>query len=127
MAVCKINFPVDEVSQRCDMPDREKRYKERYDLELPLTVRWKDRSGRTREANGTTKNVSPSGAYLVCDSPIGEGCVIDICFDKPIALGGCLPSRISATGTVIEDVSGIEHAAVYGHRVKFDHFSFVRL
>jgi hypothetical protein len=109
------------------MPDREQRYKERYDLELPLTVRWKDRSGRTREANGTTKNISPLGAFLVCDSPIGEGCAVDLHFNDPIDLGGSIPSRISARGTVVRDVSGIEHAAVYGHRVKFDHFSFVRL
>jgi hypothetical protein len=109
------------------MSDQDKRYKERYDLELPFTVRWKDRSGRTRQANGTTKNMSPLGAYLVCDSPIGDGCVIDICFDKPVALGGCIPSRISATGTILRDVAGIEHAAVYGHRVKFERFSFTRL
>ena len=127
VANCKINFPVDEVSQRCDMPDREKRYKERYDLELPLTVRWKDRSGRTREANGTTKNMSPLGAYLVCDSSIGEGCVIHICFDKPIALAGCIPSRISASGTVVRDVARDEDAVSYGHGVIFDYFSFARL
>jgi hypothetical protein len=123
---CNINFSVDALFQRCDMSDRDNRYK-RYDLKLPFTVRWKDRSGRTREANGTTKNMSPLGTYLVCNSPIAEGCVIEICFDQPIALGGCIPSRISATGTVIENVSGIEHAVVYGHRVKFDHFSFSRL
>jgi hypothetical protein len=109
------------------MPDQEKRYKERYDLELPLTVRWKDRSGLTREANGTTKNISPLGAFLVCDSPIGEGCAVDLHFDDPIDLGGSIPSRISARGTVVRDVVGVEQTASYGHRVKFDHFSFVRL
>lgn len=109
------------------MSDREKRDNERYDLELPVTVRWKDTSGQTREALGTAKNISPLGAFLVCNSPIGEGCAIDLHFDDPVDLGGSIPSRISATGKVVRDVSGAGHAAVYGHGIVFDRFSFTRL
>ncbi len=109
------------------MSDQEKRYKERYDLELPVMVRWKDRSGYTREATGTAKNISPLGAFLVCNSPIGEGCALDLHFDDPIDLAGSIPSRISARGTVVRDVAGAEHVAVYGHGIVFDRFSFTRL
>jgi len=108
------------------MSDQEKRDNERYDLELPVMVRWKDRSGHTREAPGTAKDISPLGAFLVCDSPIGEGRAVDLHFDDPIDLGGCIPSRISARGTVVRDVVGVEHTARYGHGIVFDHFSFVR-
>jgi hypothetical protein len=109
------------------MSDKEKRDNERYDLELPVTVRWKDRSGHTREAPGTAKNISPLGAFLVCNSLIGEGCAIDLHFDDPIDLGGCIPSRISASGTVVRDVVGARHAAGYGHGIVFDRFGFTRL
>ncbi len=111
----------------CDMSDQEKRYNERYDLKLPVMVKWKDTSGHTREAPGTAKNISPLGAFLLCESPIGEGCAIDLHFDDPIDLGGCIPSRISARGKVVRDIQGAEHAADYGHGVMFDRFSFTRL
>jgi hypothetical protein len=109
------------------MPDQDKRYRERYALEIPVSVMWKDRSGHTRGATGTTKNMSPLGAFLVCDSPIEEGCVIDLHFDDPVALAGCIPSRISAFGTVVRDVARDEDAVSYGHGVIFDYFSFARL
>ena len=109
------------------MSDQEKRYKERYNLELPVSVRWKDRSGLRRESSGTAKNISPLGTFLVCDSPIGEGCTVDLHFDDPIDLAGSIPSGISARGTVVRDVVGVEHTASYGHGIVFDRFGFTRL
>jgi hypothetical protein len=109
------------------MSDQEKRYKERYDLELPVMVSWKDRAGHTREAPGTARNISPSGAFLVCISPIGQGCAVILDFDDPLDLGGCIPSRISASGTVLRDTGEAEHAGGYGHGIMFDRFSFMRL
>jgi hypothetical protein len=109
------------------MSEQEKRYNERYGLELPITVRWKDGSGRRRDANGTTKNMSPSGAFIVCDSPIGEGCAIDLDIDIPVALGGSILSRISASAKVVRDVTGTEYSRGYGHAIRFDRFSFTRL
>ena len=109
------------------MSDREKRYKERYDLELPVTVRWKDSSGFSREAAGTTKNMSPLGAFLICDSRIGEGCAIYLDFDMPVSLGGSMPSRISASGKVVRDAAEVQHSGGYGHAVMFGHLSFERL
>ncbi len=109
------------------MSDQNRRYEERYDLELPVTVSWEDRSGRTREAPATAKNISPLGAFLVCNSPIEQGCAIDLHFDDPIDLGGCIPSRISASGKVVRDIVETEHAAGHGHGIVFDRFSFTRL
>jgi hypothetical protein len=109
------------------MPDRDKRYRKRYAMEIPVSVRWRDRSGHARDATGKTKNMSPFGAFLVCDSRIEKGCAIDVHFNAPIALGGCIPSRIFASGTVVRGVAEEEHAASHGHGVMFDHFSFARL
>ena len=47
-----------------DMSEREKRGNERYGLELPITVHWRDVSGTEKEATGTTKNISKSRVYV---------------------------------------------------------------
>jgi hypothetical protein len=107
--------------------DQNRRYEERYDLGLPVTISWEDTSGRTREAPATAKNISPLGAFLVCNSPVEQGCAIDLHFDDPIDLGGCIPSRISASGRVVRDILETEQAAGYGHGIVFDRFSFTRL
>jgi hypothetical protein len=108
------------------MPDREKRYQERYDLELPVMVTWKDAWGRTREAPATARNISPSGAFLVCENPITKGRAVDLRFGDPLDIGGHIPSRISARATVIRDSVGAEQAGGYGHGIKFNHFGFSR-
>jgi len=80
-----------------------------------------------KESTGTTKNMSPSGACVVCDSPIGEGCAIDLHINIPVALGGSILSRISAKGTVVRDVTEPGPTGGYGHGIMFDHLSFTRL
>ena len=106
---------------------QEKRSDERYDLELPVTIRWKDSSGRTIETTGKSKNMSPSGTFIVCGRPITEGLVIDLHIDIPVALGGSILSRISANGTIVRSGKELGSAAGYGHGVMFDHLSFKRL
>ncbi|MBW2174211.1 MAG: hypothetical protein JRF64_06140 [Deltaproteobacteria bacterium] len=76
------------------MSDREKRCEERYDLELPVMVKWQDGGGRTREAPGTARNISPLGAFLVCVSPIGQGCAVDLDFDEVMGTGSCLNALV---------------------------------
>ena len=109
------------------MSDLEKRKNQRYGLELSIAVTWKDKSGFTRETIGRTENISPAGAFIVCESPIAEGCAIDLRFDRPIALGGSPKSRISTSGTVVRNMTGAGPAAGYGHGVMFAHFRFTRL
>ena len=110
------------------MANQEKRKDERYGLELPIWIKWEDESGQTRQTTGTTKNVSPSGALVVCDSPIGEGCAVVLHFDLPIDLAGAIKSRISAKATVVRrGATGLRSEGAHGHGITFDHFSFTRL
>lgn len=111
------------------MLNQEKTYRRRFESEAPVSVIWRDRSGHTRRTTGTTKNLSPVSAFLVCNRLIEAGCAVDIHFDDTIAIGGCIPSRISATGIVVSDEAGDEDTASYeqGVRVIFDRFSFARL
>lgn len=109
------------------MSDLDKRKDQRYGLELSIAVTWKDKSGFIRETRGMTKNISPAGAFIVCESPIQKGCAIDLRFDLPIALGGSPKSRISARGTVVRNVTGVDQGTSHGYGVMFAHFHFTRL
>ena len=109
------------------MSDIEKRKNQRYGLELSIAITWKDKSGRTRETVGWTRNISPAGAFIVCESPIGKGCTIDVRFDLPFAIGGSPQRSISASGKVVRNVTGVAPGAGYGHGVMFGRINFTRL
>lgn len=109
------------------MSGDEKRDHERYGLELPVKINWNDTSGTEREATGTTKNISSSGALIVCNSPIEEGCNIDVRIDFPISLAGVRKSRVKARGTVVRDAHVSNPFQVYGRGIRFDNLSFSRL
>jgi len=109
------------------MSHPEKRKNERYGLELPIRVKWKDKNGRTRQTTGATRDVSPSGALIVCESRIGEGCAIVLHFDLPIDLAGSIKSHISARAKVVRGAIESRPEAGYRHGITFDHFSFTRL
>ena len=79
------------------------------------------------EATGTTKNMSPSGAWVLCDSPIGEGCAIHLHINIPVALGGSILSRISTKGRVVRAVGKPDSVRAFGLGIMFDHLSFTRL
>ena len=107
------------------MACREKRGNERYGLELTSMVTWEDDNGNTRLMPGRIKNVSHTGAFMVCDSPIGEGRAIDVHIDLPFVAGNFIRSRIFASGRVVRDSSMSE--GLYGHGIKFDHLSFMQI
>jgi hypothetical protein len=110
-----------------EMSNSEKRKHERYGLELPIIITWKDGSGHSRRATGTTSNISSSGAFIICDSPIGKGCAIDLQIDLPIAFQGFITSRISASARVVRGMMKHQPNGGYGHGIMFDHYSFTRL
>jgi hypothetical protein len=122
-----MDFRLGQHSYRENDSQAEKRAAERYGLELPVTLFWKDETGETREAKGTTRNLSPSGTYIVCESQIAEGRSIDLRIDVPVALGGAIMSRISANGTIVRNGERSGSPAGYGHGVMFDHLSFKKL
>jgi len=109
------------------MSEREKRDNERYGLELPITVHWKDTSGTEQESAGTTKNISSSGALILCSCPIETGCQIDVEIDFPVSIAGITKSRVTARGKVIRDATGPNPVAASGHGIIFDRFSFTKL
>ena len=108
------------------MSERDNRDSHRFHLELPVRVRWKDLSGNRRETTGMTKNVSRSGAFIVCDTPMKEGCAVDFEVELPLPLAGTIKSRTSARGRVVRNSSQGGRAEGYEHGIRFDQFIFMR-
>ena len=113
-------------SDRSKMSERENRNSHRFHLELPIRVRWKDLSGNIRETTGRIKDVSRSGAFIVCDTRIREGCSVDFEVELPIPLAGTIKSRMSACGRVVRGGTRVERAEGYEHGIAFDQFTFTR-
>jgi hypothetical protein len=116
---------VDKVFDRGNMAGQEKRSEERYSLELTSTVTWEDKRRNMMVVRGKIKNVSPSGAFLVCASPIGEGRIIDLQIDLPFVAGSFIRSRIFASVRVVRN--GFMSQGLYGYGIKLAHLSFARL
>jgi hypothetical protein len=108
------------------MSERENRDSHRFHLELPVRVRWKDLSGKSRETTGMTRNVSRSGAFIVCDTPMREGCAVDFEVELPLPLAGSIKSRTLARGRVVRNSSRGERVEGYEHGIRFDRFIFAR-
>lgn len=109
------------------MSGEEKRARVRYNLELLVRLRWKDPSGDEREETGTTKNISSSGAFMICKSEIKTGSMVDMEIELPISLGGRpTKSCVSATGRVVRNVPLTGPTNGYGYAVTFDRYRFFR-
>ncbi len=102
----------------------ERRTCERYDLELPVNIKWKDSSGRIKEENSTCKNISSMGVYLDLNNLIKQGRGVDLWIDLSIAVENVKKSRVFASGKVVRNVKKDE--AVFGHGIKFTDYRFIR-
>ena len=109
------------------MSDDEKRVRVRYNLELLVRLRWTDPSGDEREETGTTKNISSTGAFMICNSEIKTGSTVDMEIELPISLGGRpTKSCVSATGRVVRNIPLAGPFSGYGYAVTFDRYKFLR-
>jgi hypothetical protein len=117
--------PIKNIFDWNNMTSQDQRVDERYGLELTGMVKWEDDSGNTRLMPARIKNVCHAGAFMLCDSPIGEGRAIDVHIDLPFVMGNFIRSRIFASGRVVRDSFTSE--GLYGHGIKFDQVSFSRL
>ena len=99
LAVLVTSLRLSEVSEI------EKRRWERYGLELPVNITWKDASGSVEERAGSTKDVSSSGVCLWCEDVIQQGAEVNLKIELPIVLEGTEGSRVAAKGTVVRNES----------------------
>lgn len=109
------------------MNKRDERRDPREGLTLPVNITWQDPTGNQKQASGTTRNISSSGAFIVCDNLIGKDCEIRLAIDRPVALAQSIRSLVSARGRVVRDVPDSCASTGYGHGIMFDYFTFTRL
>ena len=107
--------------------ETERREYERYDLEFRVQVKWKDAFGNLKADSGTTKDISPSGAFIICNSPLDEGCQIDLEIDLPICVEGTNRSCVYASGKVVRRHPVNDRDSRYGHAIRFDSYCFSKI
>ncbi len=102
----------------------ERRSCERYDLELPVNIKWKDISGEIVEESNICKDISSSGMYMLLNNLIEKGSKVELLIDLPIAVEEVKSSRVFARGEVIRNVE--EREQVFGHGIKFIDYEFLK-
>jgi hypothetical protein len=77
----------------------ERRRAHRFDLHLPVTVRWQDAEG-TREALTVSEDVSSNGIYFVLPEGIQDGTSVEVEMTLPhqVTLAG--PLRVRCLGRI---------------------------
>ena len=108
------------------MTGTERRAYERYGLQLAVKVRWTDSSGETQEETGTTKNISTSGIYMICDSCLDEGCEIEIEMDIPISMTGGSMHCVCARGKVLRNAPLADPEKGFGHAIVLHDHKFTK-
>ena len=81
------------------MPFREHRRAERFNLELPLTVRWTEGSDQ-REAQTVTQDLSSGGVYFFLPEGIPEGAAVEVEMMMPMQISLGAPMRVRCQGRI---------------------------
>jgi len=108
------------------MTKTEKRDCERYVYELPIQAMWKDAAGKVKEETGISRDISSSGAFMICKNLLDRECEIDFQIDLP-SLAENANSRVSARGRVVRNVSLTNPDTGYGHGIVFNNYKILRL
>ncbi len=89
----QIELPKGTISQSELAEASNRRHDRRYQLELPLRVKWQQAGGGTAESRGVAQDMSRSGIYFVV--PMG------VAADEPLELEVILPDEITHRGDTI--------------------------
>ena len=104
----------------------ERRDCERYIFDLPVHAMWKDTAGEVKKETGITRDISSSGAFMICKNLMDKGCEINLQIDLP-ALAENAESRVAIRDTVVRNVSITNPDTGYGHGIMFDNYKILRL
>jgi len=81
------------------LPFRERRRAERFNFEVPLTVRWTEGS-ELREAHTVTQDMSSGGVYFFLPAGIPEGTAVEIEMTVPTQITLGPPTRVRCQGRI---------------------------
>jgi hypothetical protein len=87
----------------------ERRKAVRFPLQAPVILQWTEPSGTTREDLGQTRNVSISGAFVVCSFSLPTGTVVSLEVRlPPLERNTFQALQLRGRGTVTRSTSGNE-------------------
>ena len=78
---------------------QERRHSERFNLGVPLTVRWTNSSGQ-RQARAVTQDVSSGGMYFCLPEAIPDGTAVEIEMTLPTQITHGTPVKVRCTGRI---------------------------
>jgi hypothetical protein len=81
------------------LPFREHRRAERFNFELPLTVRWTEGSIQ-REAHAVTQDMSSGGVYFFLPEGIQEGTAVEVEMTLPSQITHGAPTKVRCKGHI---------------------------
>ncbi len=81
------------------MSPQERRHSERFNLGVPLTVRWTDSSGQ-HQARSVTQDVSSGGMYFCLPEAIPDGTAVEIELTLPTQITLATPLRVRCNGRI---------------------------
>ena len=81
------------------MPFRERRRAERFNFEVPLTVRWTEGSEQ-RKAHTVSKDVSSGGVYFFLPEEIPEGTAVEVEITLPAQITLGAATRVRCQGRI---------------------------
>jgi PilZ domain-containing protein len=81
------------------LPFKERRRAERYNVELPLVVRWMEGS-KQREAHTVTHDISSGGVYFFLPGGISEGTAVEVEMTVPTQITRGAPTKVLCQGRI---------------------------
>jgi hypothetical protein len=81
------------------LPFRERRRAERFNFELPLTIRW-TKGSEQREAHTVTQDMSSGGMYFFLSEGIPEGTAVEVEMTLPTQITLGAPTRVRCQGRI---------------------------
>jgi c-di-GMP-binding flagellar brake protein YcgR len=81
------------------LPFKERRRAKRYNVELPLVVRWTEGS-KQREAHTVTHDISSGGVYFFLPGGISEGTAVEVEMTVPTQITRGAPTKVLCQGRV---------------------------
>jgi hypothetical protein len=105
------------------LPFTERRRARRYDLHLPITIRW-DKGAERREAITVSQDVSSNGTLFALSEGIPEGTVVELEMTLPDQITHAGPLRVHCYGRITRCV--LEEGKSARMAVQIQEYEFLR-
>ena len=104
----------------CSVRSVEQRRAVRFGVQAEVIYRWTDPSGRNQEGVGRTSNISISGVFVVCSSPLSVGTTVGLEIRLPPLARGALQNLMLETKGKVTRVTGTDQGSGFAATSQFE-------